>query len=435
VNRTIRLAVISPEFPAPLTSGGRKRTFHLLRALARAGPVDLITFSERPEAEPTSLVHPVCQRLDVIRLPTHSPKLLPFLRRNLRRAAQGVNPLIDRFSEDAVREAVERDLQHQAYDVIILEHSWIAHYIPIARRWQPHAKIILDCHNIESDLWRQYYERPRKFWHKPAAYRFWRSALEQERAYLPRADQVWVVSETDARRAHALAPSARLRVIPNGTTPVEVGGQPAHPPIIGFLGSLMYPPNESGLRFFLDHIWPRICEATPDVRMMIIGRPTPALLRRARADERLLVVGEVTDITPYLQQWTLMVVPLLHGGGTRMKILDAWAHGIAVVSTSRGAEGLRAAPGEGLWIADSPQEFAEAVLHLLRDEAERLRLARRGYELVRRFYSWDVIAERVLDALTSLLAEDAAPPEKPLDVGRNSGIRADDRSPNAASSE
>ncbi|GBC78618.1 hypothetical protein HRbin08_02114 [bacterium HR08] len=435
MNRPICLAVISPEFPAPLTSGGKKRTFHLLRALARVGPVDLITFSEQPEAEPVSLVRPVCQRLDIIRLPRHAPKLFPFLWRNLRRAARGVNPLIDRFSEGAVRAAVERSLQHQAYEVIVLEHSWIAHYIPIIRRWQPHARIILDCHNIESDLWRQYYERPRQFWHKPAAYRFWRSALEQERAYLPHADQVWVVSEADARRARALAPSARLRVIPNGTTLMEGWGRPAHPPIIGFLGSLRYPPNESGLRFFLDHIWPRIRAATPDVRMMIIGRPTPALLRRARADERLLVVGEVPDITPYLQQWALMVVPLLHGGGTRMKILDAWAHGIAVVSTSRGAEGLRAAPGEGLWIADSPQEFAEAVLHLLREEAERLRLARRGYELVRRFYSWDVIAECARDAITSLLAEDAAPPEQSLGVGQNSEIRADARSPNEASSE
>lgn len=403
----LRLAVISPEFPEPPTSGGRRRTLHLLRALARVGSVDLITFSERPEAEPTSLLGSVCRRVEIIRLPVHSPRFLPFLRRNLRRVIQGVNPLIDRFSEGSAREAVRRHLQQEVYEVIVLEHSWIAHYIPIVHELQPRARIILDCHNIESDLWRQYYERPLKLWHKPAAYRFWRSALEQERTYLPRADQVWVVSEADARRARALAPSARLRVIPNGTTPCGEMGHAADPPIIGFLGSPLYPPNEHGLRLLLDRIWPTIRDAVPEVRLMIIGRPTSALLRRARADERVLVLGEVEDITPYLRQWTLMVVPLLHGGGTRMKILDAWAHGVAVVSTSKGAEGIGATHGEELWIADTPHEFAQAVIRLLRDVAERQRLVRRGYERAKQSYSWEIIAKRVHEAIASLLTADA----------------------------
>ncbi len=410
-DRVLRLAMISPEFPEPPTRGGKRRTLHLLRVLTRVGSVDLITFSERPDAEPTSLLRSICRRVEIIRLPAHSPRFLPFLRRNLRRVMRGVNPLIDRFSEGSVREAVRRHLQQEVYEVIILEHSWIAHYIPIVRELQPRARIILDCHNIESDLWRQYYERPLKLWHKPAAYRFWRSALEQERTYLPRADQVWVVSEADARRARALAPSAPLRVIPNGTTPCGEMGQAADPPIIGFLGSPLYPPNERGLRLLLDRIWPVVRETVPGVRLMIIGRPTPALLRRAHADERVLVLGEVEDITPYLRQWALLVVPLLHGGGTRMKILDAWAHGVAVVSTSKGAEGIRATHGEELWIADTPREFAQAIIHLLRDVAERQRLARRGYERAKQSYSWEVIAHRVHDAVASLLTADAVSSE------------------------
>jgi glycosyltransferase involved in cell wall biosynthesis len=410
-DRGLRLAMISPEFPEPPTSGGKKRTLHLLGALTRMGSVDLITFSERPDAEPTSLLRSICRRVQIVRLPAHSPRLLPFLRRNLRRILQGVPPLTDRFSEPPVREAVRRHLQQDVYEVIVLEHSWIAPYIPIVREVQPRARIVLDCHNIESDLWRQYYERPLKPWYKPAAYRFWRSAFEQERTYLPRADQVWVVSEADARRARALAPSAHLRVIPNGTTPCEAVGHAADPPIIGFLGSLLYPPNEHGLRLLLDRIWPTIRDAVPEVRLMIIGRPTPALLQRARADERVLVLGEVEDITPYLRQWTLMVVPVLHGGGTRMKILDAWAHGVAVVSTRKGAEGIGATHGEELWIADTPHEFAQAVIYLLRNAAERHRLARRGYERAKQSYSWEIIAERVHEAITSLLTADAVSSE------------------------
>ncbi len=402
----IRLALISPEFPAPPTSGGKKRTFHLLDALARLGTVDLITFSEHPEAETPQLLHAICRRVDIIRLPEHSRRLLPFLIRNLRRAARGINPLIDRFSESSVCETLWRRLHHETYDLVVLEHSWIAHYISLVRDVQPQARIILDCHNIESDLWRQYYEHPPKFWHKLAAYRFWRSALEQERTYLRLADLVWVVSETDAERARALAPSARVRVIPNGTIPLPREALSANvtgPPIIGFLGSLDYPPNESGMRFFLDRIWPAIRAAVPDARLMVIGRPSAWLLRRARTDAHLFVVGEVSDITPYLRQWALMVVPLLYGGGTRMKILDAWAHGIAVVSTSKGAEGIHTRPGEEVWIADAPNEFAHAVIHLLRDAAERHRLARSGYERARCDYSWDTIAERARHQVITLL--------------------------------
>jgi len=402
----IRLALISPEFPAPPTSGGKKRTFHLLDALARLATVDLITFSEHPEAEPSRLLHGICRRVEIVRLPEHSRRLLPFLARNLRRLARGVNPLIDRFSEASVCEAVGRHLRHETYDIVVLEHSWIAHYIPLVRDAQPRARIILDCHNIESDLWRQYYEHPPKFWHKPAAYRFWRSALEQERTYLRLADLVWVVSEPDAERARALAPSARVQVLPNGTTPLPreaLSASATGAPIVGFLGSLQYPPNESGMRFFLDRIWPVIRAAVPDARLMVIGRPSAWLLRRARTDAHLLAVGEVSDVTPYLRQWALMVVPLLHGGGTRMKILDAWAHGIAVVSTSKGAEGIRATPGEEVWIADTPNEFARAVIHLLRDAAERHRLARGGYERARRDYSWETIAERARHQVRALL--------------------------------
>ncbi|MCS7156484.1 MAG: glycosyltransferase family 4 protein [Blastocatellia bacterium] len=402
----LRLAMISPEFPAPPTSGGKKRTFHLLDALARLGTVDLVTFSERPEAEASQLLRPMCRRLNIVRLPEHPRRFLPFLARNLRRVARGIHPLMDRFSEASVREAVEHGLRHGTYDVVVLEHSWIAHYIPIVRNAQPQARIILDCHNIESDLWRQYYERPPKSWYKPAAYRFWRSALEQERTYLARADLVWVVSEIDAQRARALAPSAHIRVLPNGTTPLPedaLAAKATGPPIIGFLGSLKYPPNESGMRFFLDRIWPAIREAVPEAHLMIVGQPTEWLLRRAHADANLLAVGEVSDITPYLRQWALMVVPLLHGGGTRMKILDAWAHGIAVVSTSKGAEGIRATPGEELWIADAPNEFAQAVIHLLRELPERHRLARNGYERARCEYSWNAIAERARHHVVSLV--------------------------------
>jgi polysaccharide biosynthesis protein PslH len=157
-------------------------------------------------------------------------------------------------------------------------------------------------------------------------------------------------------------------------------------------GSLAYRANYEAVVYFLEQIWPRIIAALPEVEFWITGRSAGYPLPPAAEDPRVHLTSYVDDIRPVIAGSAVSVVPLLSGGGTRLKILESLALNTAVVSTTKGAQGLDLCHGEHLLIADTPGEFAQAVLRLLQDEGLRQQLAKQGRELVQRKYNW----ERVL---------------------------------------
>lgn len=397
-----RALMISPEFPYPPISGGTQRTFYLLRALTERYRTDLLTFSEQPQPEAQAALEAMGARVHVIRLPYHAKTFGAFLRRNLSRAIRGVNPLMDRFSEQPVRQAVRHHLETNSYELIVLEHSWIAHYIDDIRSSpNHHALCVLDAVDVNSNLWRQYYQQPDRWYHKPALYRYWRAAETHERTYVPRFDAVLAISSSDAADIRRLAPQTTILQVPNGIE-IDPSKGPASAdrlPIIGFIGSLDYPPNALGLQWFLTSIWPQIKPRALHAQCLIIGRgASPKLVQRCQSDEQIRLAGFVPDLAPYLNRIGVMVVPLQHGSGTRIKILEAWAHGIPVVSTSKGAEGLDYTHMENIWIADRPDDFATAVVYLLSDAALRERLSRTAYQHVQQ-YAWSAIGRHLLDQL------------------------------------
>ncbi len=406
-----RALMISPEFPYPLTSGGTQRTFHILNALAQTYELDLLTFAEQPQRDGQEVLEQLCAQIHVVSLPHHAKDAMAFLRRNLSRAVRGINPLIDRFSDPPVHQGVRAWLDAHRYDLIVVEHSWIAHYIDDIKTGHNQAAFtVLDAHNVESDLWRQFYHQPGKWYHKPALYRYWRSAKAYEQKYLGRFDLVLAVSKFDAKRIERLAPQASVALIPNG---IEIAPSSAalrsedRPPVIGFIGSLEYPPNQLGLQWFLSEVWPQIKSRMFDIQLLIIGRGEQKTLSHlCRADENIRLTGFVPTLAPHLNRIAIMIVPLRHGGGTRIKILEAWANGIAVVSTSPGAEGLGATHMKNIWIANSAADFATAIMYLLSDPATRSRLAQAALEHVKN-YAWSVIQRQLLAAL------DAHKPTRP----------------------
>lgn len=403
-----RALLISPEFPYPPTSGGTQRTVHILHALAKSYQLDLLTFAEQPPPEDEQALEQLCAQIWVVPLPHHAKRLAPFLWRNIRRAVRGLNPLIDRFSHASVRQAVDQWLQRHRYDLVMIEHSWIAHYIRQIRLHHPQGTFaVLDAHNVESELWRQYYEKPAAWWHKPALYRYWRSARRYEESYLNHYDLVLAVSPPDAQRIAQLAPDTTVAVIPNGVDLMTDDVRPAlgnRASVVGFIGSLEYPPNYIGLRWFLTTVWPLIKARIYDVHLLIIGRGDPGQLARlCRTDEQIRLVGYVPDLAPYWSRLAVMIVPLWHGSGTRIKILEAWAHGVPVVATSRGAEGLAYTHLENIWIADQAADFATAVVYLLSDRAAGERLTRSAWQLVQQ-YAWPAIEEQLLITLNDHLS-------------------------------
>jgi glycosyltransferase involved in cell wall biosynthesis len=222
---------------------------------------------------------------------------------------------------------------------------------------------------------------------------------------------VWVTDEDRAALAAARggstdAPNERSTVIPICVDPSRppVVAHDAAPRRVTFLGGLHWPPNAEGVRWFVRDIWPRVRAHAPEAVLTIIGKDPPrSLARLGRDTDGVEITGFVTDPSALLSETAAFVVPLQAGGGMRVKILDAWCHGLPVISTRLGAEGLLARDGENVLLADGAEAFAHAVVRVLREPALAARLAAGGRRTVeaeydwRRVYpAWDDVYERAL---------------------------------------
>ncbi len=350
------------------------RTASILQYLGPRYALDVVVFRE-PGAPDPRAAH-------AIDLPYHSKTPAARAARNLRRLILGRPPLNDRFQGFAAE--VSRCLGWQKYDVAFIEHFWCAPYV---EQIAPHAsRVILDLHNVESALYRSLADS--EPWPKSAAFgRFARAVRRMEVRWIPRFASVLVASNADADRVRQIAPQATVHVFPNAIPAVAepcVGEEN----VVVFSGNLEYEPNISAVRFFRLRVWPLLRERWPELRWRLVGRNPHAVAKYVRGDERIELTGPVADAVPELAKARVVVVPLLAGSGTRIKILEAWAAGRAVVSTTLGAEGLPVRDGEHLLLRDTPESFAAAESELLAAPEERLRLGAAGRSLLEREFTW-----------------------------------------------
>ncbi|HVX67514.1 MAG TPA: glycosyltransferase family 4 protein [Bryobacteraceae bacterium] len=376
--------LVAPEAPYPPVGGGPLRTASLVEYLARRYVLDVIAFREPGAPDPRGLFPSGTVRaVHVIDLPFHSARPAARIARNLARFLRGRAPLNDRFGGFGA--AVERALADRRYDLALVEHFWCAPYhAQIARHA---ARTVLDLHNIES----VYYARMGAAARGPARVAFRRYAAAArvlERRWIPRFTSVLVASEPDREVAAQIAPGARVCVYPNAIPFVSQPDVPEQDAVV-FSGNLGYPPNIDAVRFFRRDVWPRLRDSRPGLRWRILGKNPQGVARFVEGDPRIELTGAVTNAVEELARARVAVVPVLAGSGTRMKILEAWAAGRAVVSTPLGAEGLPARSGEHLILAPADGSFAPAILRLFDDPAERNRIGAAGRALYTERFTWE----------------------------------------------
>jgi glycosyltransferase involved in cell wall biosynthesis len=214
----------------------------------------------------------------------------------------------------------------------------------------------------------------------------------EERTWCPRVALNVAVSDADRREFQRLAPAARITVVPNGVDVEKFVPRAAQGGGIVFVGGMTWFPNKDALRYFACEILPLLRAAGNQDEVTWVGRALPGAHDTYSA-QGITLTGYVDDIRPYVQNAACYVVPLRVGGGTRLKILDAWAMGKAVVSTSVGCEGLDARDGWNILIRDDPREFALAVQQVLSDTELRARLGAGARQTAERIYSWRVIGK------------------------------------------
>jgi glycosyltransferase involved in cell wall biosynthesis len=311
---------------------------------------------------------------------------------------RGVLPLMDRFGNSQCREQVAQRVAGRRYELAVLEHFWTAAHLGAVRR---HAgRVVLDLHNVESAL-HEGCTRSESGATGLLHRAFARVAAREEREWLPQFDLVLTASEEDRRRVRGATPEARVAVYPNAI-PLPFPAEVEEEHVVAFSGNLEYHPNQSAVRYFARDVWPALRQQDSRLRWRLIGKNEWAVRRWMSGDERIEATGAVEDALRELARARVVVVPLLAGSGTRVKILEAWAASRAVVSTRAGAEGLPAVDGENLLLADRPGEMVEAVVKLLGDRELRRRLGWRGRQLVEEQFAWPSAWEKLEQSLAAL---------------------------------
>jgi len=394
------ILAVTSEPPWPLDTGGRLRTFHLLRALGRGFRVRLVTPVTKG-GEP--LVEALGkQGIEVVPAPT-APRTLG--REALRAAAAAARGepyvLYRRHDRRSVRVAVRKELQRERPSIFYLDHLDSFIY----RRLAPGIPCALDLHNVYSSLVERTAEeqssRPRRIYLRREARLLARAEIRAVRD----ADAVFAVSQDDAlvfEAAGARGPT----IIPNGVDCDKYQGLPTgrrgEAPVILFVGLMSWGPNAAAAEHLARTILPSVRARVPDARLRILGRdPSPAVVDLSRLPG-VEVTGAVPDMIPHLREAHVLAAPLQSGGGTRLKILEAFAAGLPVVSTPIGCEGLGAVDGTHLLVAER-EDFANAITSALNDEALGGRLAEAARRLARERFDWSAIGDRAVAALGSLV--------------------------------
>ncbi|MFO7918624.1 MAG: glycosyltransferase [Anaerolineae bacterium] len=411
-----RVLFLTPQLPYPPEQGTAIRNYNLIRHVASRHDVALLSFvhgdGKHVDLGP---LEEICFSLSTVPAPARS------LGDRLRTLLTTRDPdMAHRLRASKFTSALKEVLTRDPPDLVQVEGIEMAPYIPMMRRWLGQAcpPILFDDHNAEYVLQRRAWEsdlpRPRRW---PAAlYSFiqWRRLVRYERSVCRWADDVVVVSEADARAVGRLLPALSPLVVPNGVDvkryhPQLADSLPLRHPAVVFTGKMDFRPNVDAMVWFYERVWSLVRDAVPDVHLYVVGKSPHTRLSSLVQDPAVTITGYVEDILPYFGGADVYVVPLRVGGGTRLKVLEAMAAGLPLVSTPLGAEGISLIPGTHALLADTPAEFAQAVCFLLEDVEKQRALGRAAREFVRQHYDWRQIVPRLQPLYDALMGGETTP--------------------------
>jgi len=372
---------VTPHADPLMRSGGALRTGHLIRELARDVEVHVLVVGDPPVDE--SALRKVTGAASARWFPGPGRvgvRALCLRHRWPLSVARMWNP------------AVTSALRAHPGSVLVAEH-------PQAALYRPGHPYLLHLHDAEAKRLRELpvsggpVQRVQGWWER-STFPAWERAVTAD-------PQVRVVT-VSALDASALGVSAT--VVPNGTALQPYRQAPLAGRVL-FVGALDYGPNRAGLGWWAEEVWPRLAEGFP--RLTVIGRGGASALGTLADHPSLEVVGEVADLEPYYREAAMVVVPLLHGSGTRVKVLEAMAWSVPVLSTAKGAEGLQLVPGRDLLVADTAADFAASARRLVADVGLRRELGSSGRRAVEP-YSWAEAGKLLRDLVLSVAVESSA---------------------------
>jgi len=391
----MKLLWVKADFLHPTDRGAQIRTLETLKRLHARHEIHYVALNNgNPEGVARSSEY--CTRAYPIEHHVPEKNTLAFAGQLLKGLVDSLPVAVRRYQSDRMKQQIENLQRQEKFDCVVCDFLFPAPNIPEL------SGCVLFQHNVEASIWKRHVANAGDVARRSYFVHQARRMLAYEGQVCRTVKSIIAVSDVDAATMRKDYGAKRVNAVPTGVDLEYFHPASAAPPIadLVFVGSMDWMANIDGARWFVNDVLPLIRKRKPDCSLAIAGRrPTPEILDLAARDSRIQVTGTVPDVRPYLWGSTVSIVPLRIGGGTRLKIYEAMAARIPVVSTSIGAEGLPVEAGTHIAIADTPESFAENCLQLMDDPAARPRMTDAAWDLISSNFSWEAVTrefERLL---------------------------------------
>ncbi|WP_185284013.1 glycosyltransferase family 4 protein [Hymenobacter sp. NBH84] len=401
---TLHILQLCPRVPFPPHDGGAIAMYDVVAGLAQAGHRVTVLAANTPKH---------AQHADVLDHLGPNVRLVPVSIDTRMRPTHALRNLltsklpytVERFVNPSLDEQLTHILQTESIDIVQVEGTFVAWYIDTIRRIAPHVPVVLRAHNVEYTIWQMLASREHHF-AKAWYLRHLARRLEQfERQYLPRFDAVAAITEPDRRRLLALGCPEPVAFIPAGVNATRLAPDPTiqpQPRTAFIIGSHEWLPNREGVEWFLTNIWPQVHEQLPELELHLAGRAIPPHIQQRHGRDNIHVHGFVESAAHFMQQYELMLVPLLSGGGMRIKIIEGMALGKCILSTGLGSEGIAVREGHDILLCDEPQVWVARLRAYYQGELPYQQIGYEAQRTIARLYDNRRVIERFLQLYSNL---------------------------------
>lgn len=383
----MNILIVCNKFPYPLKDGGAIATFAMIKGFARTG-----------HSVTVAAINTKKHYCNVADLPKEIKKLADFhtvdVDTNITMSGTLKNFLFSKQPYTATRfhipqfaDLLTRLVTKIQFDVIQLEGVYMCEYIGILQK-HTSSHIAYRAHNVEYEIWERMYKECsnplKRVYLKNLAQR----VKHYEQAQINRYDYLVPITLRDAHKYNELGNIKPVCVTPTGFDEEKIHPLPSHERAVSLfhIGSLEWLPNQQGLLWFLHHCWGDLHREFPHITLRIAGRNAPPNFIAAIQHAGVEFCGEVPNAQQFMAENTIMIVPLLSGGGMRIKIVEGLAYAKAIVSTSIGAEGIDAEQHNAICIANTAEEFTAALRNLLHNNEKRKQLETNAIDFVRNHF-------------------------------------------------
>ncbi len=396
-----KILFVTTRIPYPPWEGHQIRTYNLLKRVCEQHEVHLVSFV-RADEDPVHADHlrTLCKSVDLIPIPADQSKL-KLLTTILTGVLTKTPFVVKKYATSAMRDRLKKVIDHFSPDLIHFDMLPLAHYLPLCGE----IPTVLNDHNVESLLVERRAEAaaslPQKIFFSNQA-----PKLQKFEEFATRnATEVLACSQDDAEILSQMGNGKAIHIIANGVDIEQFtpsGEVQVDPDKIIFVGGMGWFPNKDGMNFFIKDVMPLISEKNPDASLTVVGK-SDGLEIPDQLRDKVSATGFVDDFRPLVHEAGVYILPLRVGSGTRLKLLEAMAMGKAIVSTRIGAEGVVLEDGKNILMADSPQDIANAVLKLMKDEKLREQLGKAAHEQAEKLYDWRILGDKLLAVYDTIL--------------------------------